>query len=140
MVVFSYLGLMRIASEGSKAFLDTAHANIGIYNITQPYYRSWRELKTKSLGEIDGYIYNVPIHFDTVESANNPEIVWKNLRNAGETVIINNLCPDNTLDDKYAAMYTEIIENTNFNEMRSYWPALHCNAWWGLAAEKHKSK
>ena len=131
-----YLKLMQISVEGSKEFLKTAHSNIGIYNFEQPYYRPWREIPTVSYGNIDGYEYYVPNSSDGDEYIKGIELVRKNLRNAGETVIIHNLCPDVSLDDNHVKMFIEIIENTNFDNIKSYWPVILCGAWWGLKADK----
>lgn len=131
-----YLRLMKIAAEGSKAYLETAYKNIGIYNFEQPYYRPWREIETVSYGNIDGYEYYVPNSTDGDEYIKGIELVRKNLRNTGEVVIIHNLCPDVSLDDKHAEMFIKIIENTNFDNIKSYWPIVLCGAWWGMLEDK----
>lgn len=131
-----YLRLMQIAAEGSKIYLETAYNNIGIYNFEQPYYRPWRDIKTVSYGNIDGYEYYVPNSTDGDEYIKSIELVRKNLRNTGEVVIIHNLCPNISLNEKEIEMFVEILENTNFDNIKSYWPVVHCSAWWGLLADK----
>ncbi|MBQ9975481.1 MAG: hypothetical protein IJP16_03150 [Clostridia bacterium] len=131
-----YLRLMQIAAEGSRCYLDTAHKNIGIYNFEQPYYRPWRDIKKVSYGNIDGYEYYVPNSTDGDDYIKEIELVRKNLRNTGEAVIIHNLCPNVTLNDEDTKKLTEIIESSNFNNIKSYWPIVLCGAWWGLLADK----
>ena len=135
-----YLKLMQISAEGAEVYLETAFNNIGIYNFEQPYFLPWRDINAASHGSFDGYEYYVPNSFGGDEHSKSIEQVRRHLRNTGEAVIIHNLCPDLTLSDKHVKMFEKIIENTRFDNSKSYWPVVHCSAWWGLMADRTQNK
>ena len=129
-----YLKLMQTVAESSEISIDKAYANIDLYNWEQPFYPHWRNISAAYFGYGDGYGYYVPsMAYGESESL---EKVRKNLRNTGETFIIMCLCPEYKISDDLKEKFAEIIEKTNFNNIKSYWPVVICGAFYALNANE----
>lgn len=134
-----YLNLMNIAVQGSVVYIDRSYEKRESYNRERPFYTPWRKCMAKLNGVLDGYAYYVPDPVYGDKTAAEEVEVQKHLRNAGETLIIMNLCPDYTVSDAVKEKISEIIEAANFDDMKSYWPIAFCGAWWGMKAGHHKA-
>lgn len=131
-----YLNLMRTAVSGSKIYIDMAYEHLNIYNAVDPDYRPWRKINAKFFGFLDGYGYYVPCAAEGDEFSEKIEFARRHLRNVGETIVIKNLCPGYSVSDDTKNKFIEIINASNFDTIKNYWPVMQCGAWWGMKANE----
>ena len=122
-----YLRLLEISAKGVEEFVKKAFDNKHTLQQKQEYFPSWRKTPANYWGIFHEKIYYVPNIW-----TDRPVFKW--LRNVGEAIIIQAVCPGYEIPEWEKEMFFAFIEESDFVGAKNYWPVLFCDAWW-LAKE-----
>ena len=118
-----YLRLLQISAKGVEEYVKQAYNNKHVLKQKEEFFPPWREISAKYYGVFYEKSYYVPnILIDR------PIFKW--LRNLGEAVIIQAICPGYAMPQWEKEMFYTCIEEADFENAKNYWPVLMCGAWW----------